>query len=319
MKNVIIKKVERIDLEKEYANVSSVWKDSVWHTLVKEEVDIQGIYVEDHCVGYITLTSEEDRNYTVGYRVFPQYQGNHYAMNAMYILCHDYPYTKLYAEVKKDNLKSRHILTHNGFEIVKEDKDILYLEKTKQFCKPSTFKNEERLKWIVLAGGCFWGLEHIYAQLHGVKETICGYANGIGSEVNYASVCKGDGNYKEAVAIAYDPRVVAIETILDIFFLCIDPTQYQRQKEDIGKQYQTGIYYLQESKEIHHYVDKIKVQYPVFYVELEELKVFYTAEQYHQSYLEKHPNGYCHIPLSVMKHVKELNKNLLEINITGVE
>ncbi len=271
--------------------------------------DLITIYVENIAIGKISLTKVSEAIYDIYFEINPEYQNMHYAMQAIYSFCETYPFSKLQASINSSDKKVRHILTHNGFEIIKEENDYLYLEKTKQYCKPTTFDSSDDYKWIVLAGGCFWGVEHVYQALYGVTDTICGYANGNGTIVNYASVCKGEGNYKEAVAIRYDSTILSLNTILDVYFMCIDPTEYQRQKEDIGKQYQTGIYYLQDHEEISHYLENKKKEYSAFFVEFEQLNIFYKAEEYHQSYLDKHPNGYCHIPLNVMQYVKSLKSS----------
>ncbi len=277
-------------------------------TLKKETSNTYSINLDSKSIGTIQLTETDEGVYQLYFEIQPEYQNEHYAMQAIYSLCEAFPYKKLYASISNTDKKSRHILSHNGFEIIREEDNRIDYKKTKQYCSPTTFQSINSKKWIVLAGGCFWGVEHVYQELYGVVDTICGYANGNGTVVNYASVCTGEGNYKEAVAIAYDPSLVSLNTILDVYFLCIDPTEYQRQKEDIGKQYQTGIYYLQDEKEIHNYLETKKKEYTAFYVEFEKLNIFYKAEEYHQSYLDKHPNGYCHIPLNVMQYVKTLNK-----------
>lgn len=266
------------------------------------------IYLENIAIGKITLTKIEESTYNIYFETSLEYQNMHYTMQAIYSFCETFPFSKLYATIDCNDKKSRHILSHNGFEIIHEENNRIDYEKTKQYCLPTTFPSTDNKKWIVLAGGCFWGVEHVYKELYGVLDTICGYANGNGTVVNYAIVCTGEGNYKEAVAIAYDPNLVSLNTILDVYFLCIDPTEYQRQKEDIGKQYQTGIYYLQDEKEIQEYLEIKKKEYTAFYVEFDKLNIFYKAEEYHQSYLDKHPNGYCHIPLNVMQYVKTLKK-----------
>lgn len=311
----------RILGKKEIAEVlAGTWGMVAGNSLEEKGTKLLGIYVSDTCAGYIEVRKEnKDKEYSIGYRIFPSFQGNHYAMKAVYAFCNDYPYAKLYAQVQITNEKSVHILTHNGFEIVKKEEDVLYLEKTKQQCVSETFESVPHKQWIIFAGGCFWGVEHVFQTLYGVKETICGYANGEGIYVNYASVCTGEGNYKEAVAVAYDECLISLTVLLDVFFHCIDSSQYQRQMEDIGRQYQTGVYYLQDGEKIHIYMDSVRGNYDAFYVECEPLRVFYTAEQYHQSYLQKHPDGYCHIPLRVMRYVQDLNRSLQELNSTSVE
>lgn len=279
--------------------------------LNKRNENVVDILLNEDCIGKIILTYVNLDEYEISFYILNNYQDKHYAMQALYLFCNDYSYKKLYASINIEDKKSRHILTHNGFEIIKEENN-LYLEKIKQYCSLTNFENKINHKWIVLAGGCFWGVEHVFRALKGVTSTICGYANGTGNIVNYAFVSTGKGNYKEAVAVEYNTNILSLETILDVFFLCIDPTEYQRQKEDIGKQYQTGIYYLQDEKEIDEYLNIKKKEYEEFYVEYEKINNFYTAEEYHQSYLDKHPNGYCHIPLDVMRQVKEINEKILK-------
>lgn len=153
---------------------------------------------------------------------------------------------------------------------------------------------------IFLAGGCFWGMQKYLQTIPGVKRTVVGYANGKWEReypLTYDAVKSGKTGFREAVYVEYDPEEVSLDTILFAFFYVIDPTVESRQGGDIGPQYQTGIYYTNdEAKET---VDRILAieteRYPKIVVEIEPLEVFYEAEEYHQNYLEKHPNGSCHI------------------------
>ena len=164
-------------------------------------------------------------------------------------------------------------------------------------------------KVIYLAGGCFWGLEHLMQSLRGVVDAESGYANGRSEEfANYAAVCTGLTGFRETVKVEYDDEVVSLETLLAAYFAVIDPTLINRQGMDMGTQYQTGIYYTDaESRAI---VERVAAEerkkHPRFYVELRTLENFYPAEEYHQDYLIKNPHGYCHISPAKMAQVRAM-------------
>ncbi|NLY08621.1 MAG: peptide-methionine (S)-S-oxide reductase MsrA [Tissierellia bacterium] len=154
---------------------------------------------------------------------------------------------------------------------------------------------------IYLAGGCFWGVEGFFQQIPGVLSVESGYANGIGENPSYYDVLGGDREFAETVKITYLPYTVHLEELLLRYFQIIDPLSVNQQGNDIGIQYRTGIYYeseedLQIIKKIYDYESKRLSS--LLAVELEPLKNFYKAEEYHQDYLEKNPKGYCHINLS---------------------
>ena len=166
-------------------------------------------------------------------------------------------------------------------------------------------------KVIYLAGGCFWGLEHLMQSLRGVVDAESGYANGKSAEfANYTAVCTGLTGFRETVRVEYDTAQVSLETLLAAYFAVIDPTLVNRQGMDMGTQYQTGIYYAdEESREI---VERMAVEekkkHRRFYVEIKPLENFYPAEEYHQDYLVKNPHGYCHISPAKMAQVREMVK-----------
>jgi peptide methionine sulfoxide reductase msrA/msrB len=172
---------------------------------------------------------------------------------------------------------------------------------------------EMEVRWkmeevIYLAGGCFWGLEKYMTAIPGVLEVVSGYANGVWNEereLTYEDVCTGTTGFRETVKVVYDASKVTLEQLLFAYFGAINPTVRNRQGHDIGSQYQTGIYYTnQRDKEKVEQVAAIeKAQYENFYVELQPLRVFVKAEEYHQKYLEKHPGGYCHITDEQMNHM----------------
>ena len=151
------------------------------------------------------------------------------------------------------------------------------------------------LKTIYVAGGCFWGLEKYIGLVNGVVATEVGYANGAKASATY-----GDGSgYAEAVKVVYDPDLAPLPFLLDLFYDAIDPTSVNRQGNDIGVEYRTGIYYTDPADEavIARSLAELQKEYtrPVA-VESGPLTNYTRAEDYHQDYLDKNPGGYCHIP-----------------------
>lgn len=162
-------------------------------------------------------------------------------------------------------------------------------------------KNESE---IYLAGGCFWGIQAFFDRLEGVLSSTVGYANGNKTTPTYEEVCTQTTGHAETIKVIYDRDIIGLEKLLDYFFMVIDPCSLNRQGEDIGDQYRTGIYYTDQSdrKIIEDYMTKITPNYPQPLVtEVMALKNFYPAEEYHQNYLVKNPQGYCHIDLNLLK------------------
>ena len=167
------------------------------------------------------------------------------------------------------------------------------------------------MKEIYLAGGCFWGTEHYFKQIRGVISTTTGYANGNIDNPTYEQVYTDTTGFAETVHIVYNPEVVTLTLLLEMFFRSIDPTSLNRQGEDCGTRYRTGIYYTSEEdiatiKDVYNNVERI-IGEPLM-VEVEPLRNFYPAEEYHQDYLDKNPRGYCHIPFELMIMAREANK-----------
>lgn len=159
------------------------------------------------------------------------------------------------------------------------------------------------MKTIYLAGGCFWGMEQLMSSIPGVVDAVSGYANGdSASDATYEAVCTGDTGFRETVKVTYDPARVSLDALLLAYFYVIDPTVAARQGNDVGDQYQTGVYYAdEESREtVLRIADVERGRNDSFLVEIGPLVNFYPAEAYHQDYLVKHPNGYCHIPREEM-------------------
>lgn len=156
---------------------------------------------------------------------------------------------------------------------------------------------------IYLAGGCFWGVEAFVSRLKGVNNTEVGYANGHDLAPTYEKVCTGKTGHAETVKATYNPEIISLEEILENFFKIIDPYARNRQGSDIGPQYRTGIYW-QESSQASVVLDflrqKQKLSSKRIVTEAHAIASFYPAESYHQKYLEKNPQGYCHVDLNLI-------------------
>ncbi|WMJ79291.1 peptide-methionine (S)-S-oxide reductase MsrA [Clostridium sp. MB40-C1] len=156
------------------------------------------------------------------------------------------------------------------------------------------------MKEIVLAGGCFWGVEEYMSRNQGVLETKVGYANGIKENPRYEEVCTGTTGHAEACYIKYDESIMSLKELLNKFWSIIDPTSVNKQGNDMGSQYRTGIFYLEE-EDLNVIIDSKNQEQKNYkkhmVTEIEPLKCFYEAEEYHQKYLKKNTEGYCHIHL----------------------
>ncbi len=166
------------------------------------------------------------------------------------------------------------------------------------------------MKQIYLAGGCFWGTEHFFKQVEGVKETEVGYANGNPTvkDPTYEQVYTDTTGYAETVRIAYDEEKADLEFLLNLYFMAIDPTSINQQGEDKGTRYRTGIYYTDENdlsiiKKV--FSEQQQQVEGIIQVEVLPLRNFYPAEDRHQDYLDKNPEGYCHLPLELFKFARE--------------
>ncbi|MGP1415961.1 MAG: peptide-methionine (R)-S-oxide reductase MsrB [Treponema sp.] len=183
------------------------------------------------------------------------------------------------------------------------------------------------LKEIYFAGGCFWGVEGYFKKIKGVVETNTGYANGKSDKTTYKEL--KDTDHAETVQIFYDDNVVSLQELLVRFFSIIEPTSLNKQGNDVGRQYRTGIYYKDSSlkPKIDTFIKVMqkKIKEPIL-VEVLPLKHFVLAEEYHQDYLDKNPNGYCHInlssaykPLDSELNVKSLSKDKLKTELTDIQ
>lgn len=169
---------------------------------------------------------------------------------------------------------------------------------------------KDNVKEIYFAGGCFWGTEHFMKQIRGVIATEVGYANGNVANPDYRAVCTGNTGFAETVKVKYDASIIGLEKLIDLYLQTIDPISIDRQGNDRGSQYRTGIYFIDSSDEkvILSVLSQLSLRLnkPVA-VECKPLRNFYKAEDYHQDYLDKNPGGYCHIPSNLFQMAREAN------------
>lgn len=167
-------------------------------------------------------------------------------------------------------------------------------------------------KTIYLAGGCFWGTAHLFSLVPGVISTVTGYANSLVPAPSYQQVCSGKTNAAETVKVDYDDSRVGLTDLLILFFKSIDPLSLNRQGADEGTQYRTGIYYTDDAD-----VPVIEAQMAAIQrrntqplaVEFAKLRNFYPAEDYHQDYLYKNPDGYCHVNPALFEEARNMQAN----------
>ena len=166
------------------------------------------------------------------------------------------------------------------------------------------------MKEIYLAGGCYWGVEKYMSNLKGVTGTTVGFANGDTEEPTYQQVRYENTGHAETVRVEYDPSVLTLPVLLDLFYKIIDPTSVDQQGEDVGHQYRTGVYFTDENdapiiRESRDRLEK-RIGRPLA-METCKLEQFGPAEEYHQKYLDKNPTGYCHVPFQMISWVKTVD------------
>ena len=206
-----------------------------------------------------------------------------------------------------------------SFEVFNKEEKKENINSENQSQKNIEIPDSKNKSEIYLAGGCFWGVEGYFKKIPGVIDTEVGYANGNTSDTNYEKI--GETNHSETVKVTYDSYKLSLQDILEYYFRIIDPTSINKQGNDVGSQYRTGIYYTNENDKL--IIDEIIRQVQGKYdkkiaVEVEKLKNFILAEDYHQDYLDKNPNGYCHININLAneplesRKIKKDNKELRE-------
>lgn len=174
------------------------------------------------------------------------------------------------------------------------------------------------METAVLAGGCFWCLDAVYQRLEGVISIECGYSNGKKANPTYEDVCSGTTGHAEVVKITYDTSKISYQELLEVFWRIHDPTTLNRQGNDIGTQYRSGIYYQNEAQRIIAVASKEAVSSSGLWegklvTEIVPLSNYYSAEEYHQDYFNNHPeNQYCVyvVGAKVEKFKKEFNDKL---------
>lgn len=162
-------------------------------------------------------------------------------------------------------------------------------------------------KTIYFAGGCFWGVEKYFSLIDGVTKTKAGYANGITADPSYEDVCRRHTGHAEAVRVSYKTEQISLKDLLGLFFRIIDPISVNRQGNDRGVQYRTGIYYTDpdDLPTLRQAYVLLQEQYDLpLALEIKELENFYPAEEYHQKYLDRNPGGYCHIGPKEFEYAK---------------
>ena len=159
------------------------------------------------------------------------------------------------------------------------------------------------MKEIYFAGGCFWGVEHFFKGVDGVAKATPGYANGNIENPSYEQVYTDTTGFAETVKVEYNPARVSLRQLLRYFFAIIEPDSLNRQGHDEGTRYRTGVFYTDESELPLIKEEFSRVKGPVV-TELEPLRCFYAAEEYHVDYLDKNPQGYCHLPLKAFRYLR---------------
>lgn len=170
---------------------------------------------------------------------------------------------------------------------------------------------ERRESEIYLAGGCFWGTEKYLSCINGIIETDVGYANGNTKNPTYKEVCHENTGHAETVRVLFDKEIISLEQVLELYYDVINPVSINKQGGDVGTQYRTGIYYVNEEdvEIIKESIKQLQTKYkePIA-IEVLPLRNYYLAEEYHQKYLDKNPNGYCHIGVDKFEKAKEANR-----------
>lgn len=167
------------------------------------------------------------------------------------------------------------------------------------------------IKEIFFAGGCFWGTAHLFSLVGGVESAVAGYANSIVENPTYKMVCTGDTKAAETVKVTYDDSIIGLTDLISLYFRSIDPLSFNRQGNDVGTQYRTGIYYIDpaDSTVVEAMIAMLQRRYsePIA-VEWGMIRNFYHAEEYHQDYLVKNPDGYCHVNPALFREARKMGR-----------
>lgn len=153
---------------------------------------------------------------------------------------------------------------------------------------------------VIFGAGCFWGVEYAFQQIHGVSSALCGYCGGHVDNPTYKQVCTGTTGHAEVVQVEFDPAQVSLESLLQTFWNCHDPTTLNRQGPDVGTQYRSAIFYLDDDQRRIAELSKAELVQSARFArpivtEITSAGPFYPAEEYHQRYFEKHGLQGCHL------------------------
>ena len=158
------------------------------------------------------------------------------------------------------------------------------------------------LSKIILGGGCFWCTEGVFQLVRGVEKVVSGYAGGATLNPNYMQVCSGQTGHAEVIEVSFNPEVISLTELLDIFFHLHNPTTLNKQGADAGTQYRSAVYYLDDAQLpiIQQALEAAQADFPDKIVtEVTKLNIFYPAENYHQNYFKNHPEqGYCQLVIN---------------------
>ncbi len=161
---------------------------------------------------------------------------------------------------------------------------------------------EKKIEKATFGAGCFWGVEKVFAEMDGVVSTAVGYTGGTRRNPTYEEICTGRTGHAEAVQIEYDPEKVSYTELLEVFWTHHNPTTLNRQANDVGTQYRSAVFYhddaqRREAERTKRLLDEAKVFHSEIVTEVTSASEFWRAEDYHQKYLKKTPNGYCNLQL----------------------
>lgn len=175
------------------------------------------------------------------------------------------------------------------------------------------------MQQALFGGGCFWCVEAVFLQLKGVEKVVSGYAGGRTVNPSYEDICKGDTQHAEVILIDFDDSQISFNQLLDVFFATHDPTTLNRQGNDVGTQYRSVIYYLNdEQRDIaQQAINALKAEDLDIVTELSPAPTFYEAEEYHQNFFARNPTqGYCNfsIPPKLLK-LRSKFESLLKVDV----
>lgn len=170
------------------------------------------------------------------------------------------------------------------------------------------------MQQALFGGGCFWCTEAVFLQIRGVSKVVSGYAGGHTTHPTYEEICNGDTNHAEVILIDFDESQISFKQLLDVFFATHDPTTLNRQGNDVGTQYRSVIYYLNEEqqRQSQETIDALKAEGLNVVTELTPAPTFYPAEDYHQNFFAKNPSqGYCNF--AIPPKLNKLRVKFLEL------